>query len=54
MGATASNNTLYNFVTRWLFSTNHKCGALISSTSKIKVFYKKIVIGKPPKHLPKV
>nr|AVR57656.1 cytochrome c oxidase subunit I [Halamphora calidilacuna] len=24
MGATTSNNTLYNFATRWLFSTNHK------------------------------
>ena len=24
MGATASNNTLFNFATRWLFSTNHK------------------------------
>ena len=24
MGATTSNNTLFNFATRWLFSTNHK------------------------------
>ena len=24
MGAAASNNTLFNFATRWLFSTNHK------------------------------
>lgn len=24
MGPTVSNNTLFNFATRWLFSTNHK------------------------------
>ena len=24
MGATISNNALFNFATRWLFSTNHK------------------------------
>ena len=47
MGATTSNNTFYNFATRWLFSTNHKCGASVSSTPKIRVFYKKLVIVKP-------
>ena len=47
MGATTSNNTLFNFATRWLFSTNHKCGASVSSTPKIRVFYKKVVIVKP-------
>ena len=24
MGSAASNNPLFNFATRWLFSTNHK------------------------------
>jgi hypothetical protein len=53
MGATTSNNTFYSFVTRWLFSTNHKCGASISSTPKIRVFYKKVVIVKPLNIYPK-
>ena len=44
MGATTSNNTLFNFATRWLFSTNHKCGALSSLTLKLDVVYKKAVI----------
>lgn len=53
MGATTSNSPLFNFITRWLFSTNHKCGASISSTPKIRVFYKKVVIVKPLNIYPK-
>ena len=53
MGATTSKNTLFNFATRWLFSTNHKCGASVSSIPKIRVFYKKVVIVKPLNIYPK-
>ena len=28
MNSTNLKNNIYNFVLRWLFSTNHKCGVL--------------------------
>jgi hypothetical protein len=30
MNSTSLNNPIYNFVVRWLFSTNHKCEVLVS------------------------
>lgn len=46
-------NSMYNFAVRWLFSTNHKCGALIFSVNGIRIYcihinslYEKTVIIK--------
>ena len=39
MGSTTSNSPLLNFAIRWLFSTNHKCEALISSVRGVRFHY---------------
>ena len=45
--AVVSNNVIYNFSVRWLFSTNHKCGAIASSVSGVRIFYRNTVTVKP-------
>jgi hypothetical protein len=41
------NSPIYNFVVRWLFSTNHKCGVLASLVPGAGVLYRNAVTVKP-------
>lgn len=47
MGTTTSNNALFNFITRWAFSTNHKCGAMASFVPGVRILYRNTVTVKP-------
>ena len=37
MNSTSLKNNIYNFILRWLFSTNHKCGVLALFNLKVPV-----------------
>jgi len=41
------NLSIYNFMVRWLFSTNHKCGASASLVLGVRIFYRNSVTVKP-------
>ena len=47
MQANTQSSSFYSFVSRWIFSTNHKCGVLISFALGVYKPYRNIVTVKP-------
>ena len=47
MATNTQINPVYQFITRFFFSTNHKCGALVSLNQEAILLYGRIVTVKP-------